>query len=124
MSCDECNVIALYVMCCSVNRSVCVVCLTLFVNCLVKQFAISLGVVVILLLCNGLVWFEVLCWIDHAWSSKERVCVVHVIQVCVCMLLPFVYVCRKLSSFFLHITTWDPAFTCALTQGHLAASSN
>ena len=36
-------------MCCSVNRSVCRV-LRVFVNCLVKQFAIYLGVVVILLL--------------------------------------------------------------------------
>ena len=38
-------------MCCSVNVSVlCVACLTVFVNCLVKQFAMSLGVVAILLL--------------------------------------------------------------------------
>ena len=39
-------------MCCSVNGSVvlCVSCLTGFVNCLVKQFVIFLGVVVILLL--------------------------------------------------------------------------
>ena len=34
-------------MCFSVNRSV--LCLTVLVNCLVKQFAICLGVVVILL---------------------------------------------------------------------------
>ena len=47
LSCDVCNVIPLY---CSVNGYVCLVCLTLFVNGLVKQFAISLGVVVILLL--------------------------------------------------------------------------
>ena len=39
-------------LCCSVNASVCLVfaCLTVFVNCLIKQFAIFLGVVVILLL--------------------------------------------------------------------------
>ena len=37
-------------MCCSINRSVCLVCLKVFVNCLVKQFAISLAMVVILLL--------------------------------------------------------------------------
>ena len=37
-------------MCCSVNVSVCLVCLTGFVNCLVKQFAICLGVFAILLL--------------------------------------------------------------------------
>ena len=36
-------------MCCSVNGSVCLVC-CVFVNSLVKQFAICLGVVVILLL--------------------------------------------------------------------------
>ena len=37
-------------MCCSVNGSVCLVCLTVSVNCLVKQFAMFLGVVTILLL--------------------------------------------------------------------------
>ena len=36
-------------MCCSVNVSVCFVCCVL-VNCLVKQFAMCLGVVAILLL--------------------------------------------------------------------------
>ena len=36
-------------MCCSVNVSVCFVC-CVFVNCLVKQFAMCLGVVAILLL--------------------------------------------------------------------------
>ena len=45
-----CNGISVYVLCCSVSGSVCVVCLTVFVNCLVKQFAICLGVFVILLL--------------------------------------------------------------------------
>ena len=40
---------SLYFMCCDVNVSVCLVC-CVFVNCLVKQFAICLGVVVILLL--------------------------------------------------------------------------
>ena len=78
----------------------CVVCLT--VNCLVKQFAICLGVVGILLL-NVLELLsvgEVFCWRDHVWSSKERVCCacdpsVHLDAasigfICVC-------VCRKLS---------------------------
>ena len=37
-------------LCCSVNGSVCFVCLTVFVICLVKQFAICLGVFAILLL--------------------------------------------------------------------------
>ena len=36
-------------MCCYVNGSVCLVC-CIFVNCLVKQFAICFGVVTILLL--------------------------------------------------------------------------
>ena len=45
----ECNVASLYVLCCPVNGSVCFVC-CVFVNCLVKQFAIYLGVYVILLL--------------------------------------------------------------------------
>ena len=50
LSCGECDVISLYFICCSVNGSFCLVCLTVFVNCWVKQFAICLGVVVILLL--------------------------------------------------------------------------
>ena len=36
-------------MCCSVNESVCLVC-CVFVNCLVKQLAMCLGVGIILLL--------------------------------------------------------------------------
>ena len=80
----------------------CVACLIVFVNCLVNQFAISLGVVAILLLklWKCLVWVEVLCWIDREWSSKECTC-------CACapsvhLSVPsigFVYafVCQKLS---------------------------
>ena len=41
--------LSLYVVCCSVNVSVCFVC-CVFVNRLVKQFAMCLGVVAILLL--------------------------------------------------------------------------
>ena len=61
-SCGECNIISLYFLYCSVNGSVCLMfaCLTVFVNCLVKQFAMFLGVVC--------------CWIDRVWSSKECVC--------------------------------------------------
>ena len=40
---------SLYFLCCFVNVSVCLVC-CVFVNCLVKQFAMCLGVVVVLLL--------------------------------------------------------------------------
>ena len=46
----------------------CVACLTVFVNCLVKQFAICLGVFVILLM-ELLSLFGVLYWIYHVWSS-------------------------------------------------------
>ena len=68
----------------------------MFVNCLAKQFTMCLGVVAILLL-NVV---EVLCEIDHVWSSKECVCFVcdlserlGVPSICfVC-----VFVCRKLS---------------------------
>ena len=49
MSCGECDVISLYFMCSSVNGSVCLVC-CMFVNCLLKQFAICLRMVAILLL--------------------------------------------------------------------------
>ena len=47
----------------------CVACLTVFVNCLVKQFTMSLGVVAILLL-NVMDVFSVC----DVWSSKECVC--------------------------------------------------
>ena len=96
LSCSECDVISLYFMCCSVNGSVCVVCLTVFVNCLVKQFAMCLDVVAISLL-NVM---DVLCWIDRVWSSKGCAC-------CACdpslhLSVPsigfvYVFVCRKLS---------------------------
>ena len=79
----------------------CVACLIVFVNCLVKQFAMCVGVVAILLL--NVIWMclvcvVVLCWIDHVWSSKECVC-------CACdpserLSAPSiccVFVCRKLS---------------------------
>ena len=58
-------------MCCSVNVSVCfvcVACLAVFVNCLVKQFVMCLGVVAILLL-NVMDVFSVC-----GGSSKECVC--------------------------------------------------
>ena len=51
LSCGECDVIFLYFMCCSVNGSVCLVCcVVVILNCLVKQFAVCLCVVIILLL--------------------------------------------------------------------------
>ena len=76
LSCGECDVIFLYVVCCSVMCLfvLCVACLTVFVNYLVNKFAICLGVVVYFVVeCYGsvFVWVEVLCWIDRVWSSKE-----------------------------------------------------
>ena len=50
LSCGECNAIFLYFMYFSVNGSGCLVCLTGFGNCFVKQVAMCLGVVAILLL--------------------------------------------------------------------------
>ena len=75
LGCGEWNVISLYVLYCSVNGSVCFVCLTVFVNCLMKQFAICLGVVVILLL-NGMVLFSVVGGAIFGRPSMvfERVC--------------------------------------------------
>ena len=76
-----------------------VLCLTVFVNCL-KQLAMCLGVVAILLLNVMDVWVEVLCWIDRVWSSKQCAC-------CSCdpsvhLSVPsigfaYVFVCRKVS---------------------------
>ena len=59
----------------NVNGYVRVVC-CVFVNCLVKQFAMCFGVVAIfcLMLWKCLVRVEVLCWIDHVWSSKVCAC--------------------------------------------------
>ena len=56
--------------------ALCVVCLTVFVSCLVKPFAICLGVDVFccLMLWKCSVWMEVLCWIYSEWSFKECVC--------------------------------------------------
>ena len=42
LSCGECDVISLCVLCCSVNGSVCILC-CIFVNCLVKQFGNMFG---------------------------------------------------------------------------------
>ena len=61
-------------MCCSVNVSVCFVC-CVFVNCLVKQFAMRLGVVAILLL-NGMDVFSVCggALLDRPCMAFQRVC--------------------------------------------------
>ena len=68
-----------------------VACLTLFVNCLVKQFAMCLGVVALccLMLWICLVWLEVLCWIYRVCSSTECAyaskCSFHIFCLCFCM---------------------------------------
>ena len=72
---SECDVVSLYVVCCSVNVSVCFVC-CVFVNCLVKQFAVCLGVVAILLL-NVMEVFSVRggALLDRPCMVFQRVCV-------------------------------------------------
>ena len=79
LSCGECNVISLYFLCCPVNGSdlfvLCVACLTVFENCLVKQFAIVFRVVVVLLL-NDMEVFSV-CGVllDRPCMVFQRMCV-------------------------------------------------
>ena len=98
---SECDVVALYVVCCYVNASVWFAC-CVFVNCLVEQFAMCLGVVYILLLnvmevfsvCGGVLLDRPL------WSSKECVCYVcdpneRLSAPSICFVC--VFVCRKLS---------------------------
>ena len=63
----------------------CAACLTEFANCLV----------VVIFLIMLLMWLEVLCWIDHVWSSKE--CVRHACDPSVYLDAPICFVCRKLS---------------------------
>ena len=75
---SECGVVSLYVVCCSVNVSVCFVC-CVFVNCLVKQFAMFLGVVAILLL-NVMDVFSVLWWCSVWIDHDHRVCVSGFVQ--------------------------------------------
>ena len=66
-------------MCCSVNVSVCLVCCVL-VNCLLKQFAICLGVVAVLLL-NVMDVFSV--GGETVYGLPQNVRVVPVIPVCI-----------------------------------------
>ena len=104
LSCGECDVVSLYVLCCSVSVSVCLACLTVFVNCLVKQFAIRLGVVAILLL-NVIDVFSVGggTLLDRPCMVFQRMCMFS----CACdpsvhLSVPsigfiYVFVCRKLA---------------------------
>ena len=79
---SACDVVSLYVVCCSVNVSVCFVC-CVFVNCLVKQFAMCLGVIAILLL-NVMEGFRV-CGgaLLDTYGLPKSVCVVPVIPMSV-----------------------------------------
>ena len=72
MRSSECDVV-----CCSVDVSVCFVGLTVFVNFLVKQFAMCLSVVAILLL-NVMEVFSVCggALLDRPCMVFQRVCVV------------------------------------------------
>ena len=72
---SECDVVSMYVVCCSVNVSVCFVC-CVFVNRLVKQLAMCLGVVAILLL-NVMEVFSVCggALLDRPCMVFQRVCV-------------------------------------------------
>ena len=74
LGCGECTVISLYFMCCSVNGSICIAC-CVFVNCLVKQFAICLGMVVLL---NVMEVFTVggSALLDRPCMVFQRICVV------------------------------------------------
>ena len=77
LSCGVCDVIALYFMCCSVNGSISHLC-CVFVNCLVNQFAICLGVVAILLL-NVMEVFSVGggAMLNRMCMVLQRMCVVY-----------------------------------------------
>ena len=80
----------------------CVAYLTVFVNSLVRQFVICVGVVAVWLLLFGcrmlwkcFVWVEVLCWID-------RICTCCACDLSVHLSVPsigfvYVFVCRKVS---------------------------
>ena len=84
------------VCCCPVYVSVCVLCLTVLVNCLLNNFAICVGKVHVFSY-KVIVLF---CWLIRLWSSKgyvccvcESMCVVSVIPVCVyfiCQICVFV----------------------------------
>ena len=77
LRCGECDAISLYFMCCSVNGSVCLVFFTVFVNCLVKQFTICLGVFAIWFL-NVMGVFSVGggALLDRLCMVFQRMCVV------------------------------------------------
>ena len=72
----ECNVVSLYVALLMCLFVLFVACLTVFVNCLVKQFAMCVGIVAILLL-NVMDVFSVCggALLDRPCMVFQRVCV-------------------------------------------------
>ena len=101
MSCCECNDISLYFMCCPVDGSVCLLC-CVFVNCLVNQFAMCLGVIAILLLnvmevfgvCGGAL-LDIPCMVFQKCVGCACDPSVHLSVPSICFV--YVFVCRKLS---------------------------
>ena len=106
-------------MCCSVDGSfiLCVACLTVFANSLVKPFAMCLGVVAILLL-NVMDVFSIGrgALLDGPCMVVQRMCVLCMWSQCVskCSFHMFVYVfvCRKLSP---HLRVWELDHRCLLS---------
>ena len=88
------SVVSLYVVCCSVNVSVCFVC------CVLDSVCELFGETIRNVFGCNCYFVVVLCWIEHVWSSKECVC-------CACdpnerlsapsICFVWVFVCRKLS---------------------------
>ena len=92
------------IFCCSVNVLfiLFVVCLAVFVNCLVNNspYVLVWLQICCLMLWKCLVWLDVLSWIDSEWSSKECVCCacdpsVHPSVPSICFV--YVFICRRLS---------------------------
>ena len=82
MRSSECDVVSLYVVLLMGLFVLCVACFTVFVNCMVKQFAMCLGVVAILLL-NVREVFSV-------WGGAllDRPCMVFKKSVCAVPVIP------------------------------------
>ena len=98
MRSGECDVVSLYILCLSVNGSVCFVCLTVY-----KQFAVCLGVFDILLL-NVMDLFSVAggALPDRSCMFFQRMCVCCAGDPSECLDAPSicfacVFVCRMLS---------------------------
>ena len=107
LSCGEDNVISLYFLGFSVNGSICPVCCVsdTVVNCLGKQLAIHLGVVVILLLnVMGVLSVGTDALLDGLYMVFQRMCVLCLWSQCAYINVPSisfvcVYVCRRLSHY-------------------------